>query len=258
MNKNVILGISLVAIFLPVSIFWLEKKNTQEPLVQLAPIPNEKENEKIIRDLAELNNELVENVEIQIEQMTEHHIRGRVLFKNDPRKNGLFFATDAAFSNVGLPPGFDNLPSKEEMEIILNEASDTLDCDRAKGYSFPSPMVTDCSSNYRNVISNEIPSSWKLVAGNPDESCSGVKYSGNVKIRGWYEWRSQYVTKNWMFRVDNQDLSKLIPHLGKTYILENVTSELEEKLKNANSENPRTLTVKGIQYYCEGAPTLIL
>lgn len=97
---------------------------------------------------------------------------------------------------------------------------------------------------------------WKLVSGNPSDSCSRPTYSGDVEIRGWYEWGSNYTSKEWLLHVDKRDVTKLIDGYAGLYSLRNVPDSLVAKLKKANDKNPVTIKIKSLAYYCEGLPWL--
>lgn len=88
----------------------------------------------------------------------------------------------------------------------------------------------------------QISRDWKLVSGNPDDFCTSPKYSGDVKIRGWYEWGTNYVTQQWLFRVDPRDREKLIGDYNGLYSLsQTISDSLEVKLKKANKKNQSQL-----------------
>lgn len=113
-------------------------------------------------------------------------------------------------------------------------------------------------------------SDWKLISGDINDTCSSPTYSGEAQISGWYVYDYSYVEKEWLLQISAEDTDK-IPvaevYGEKSYsewikkpqfVLDGVTPELEKELKNASSEKPKTITVKGFKAYCEGAPQLSL
>jgi hypothetical protein len=211
--------------------------------------------EKIIIQLADAmeNNEPLDKTHIVIDQQVEHYIKGRVFFDLEPKKNGLFYATEnASYKSNNKSVVWD------EMRVVFNEGYDPIECSIADGYSFPKAMSNNCMSGNPDNFQSPDSGRWKLIGGDPNENCSKVLYSGKIKIRGWYEWRSTYGNKDWVLSVDNRDMNKLLPNWSGYYSLSNASELLVSQLKNASKENPLTITVNELGFYCEGLPWLKL
>ena len=160
----------------------------------------------------------------------------------------------------------------ESFEIVYNkycpEVSSSLSKDKNNYYRAGRKITSDefigivDSMDNKCFLSNSdewnIFSEWKLISGDPQNSCSRPKYSGEVSIRGWYEWKTNYTSKQWVLHVYPEDKEKLIDGYKGFYSLINVSDSLAEKLKEANKENPVSITVKELGYYCEGLPWLEL
>lgn len=122
------------------------------------------------------------------------------------------------------------------------------------------------AENNENEVVNE--TAWKLVSGDPSDTCSSPTYKGEAQIRGFYVYDYSYVEKEWLLQILPEDANK-IPvnqvYSDKNYsewikkpqfALGGVTPELEKELKSASKDNPKTITVKGFKAYCEGVPQL--
>lgn len=107
---------------------------------------------------------------------------------------------------------------------------------------------------------------WELVSGDPNDTCTGPTYNGEVQIHGWYEWKQNYVEEEWMLHLTDEDAHKMPSDLlaseyfGDGFIaspyvkLQDASAELEEELKAASADDPMALTIKGFRTYCEGYP----
>ena len=211
--------------------------------------------EKIIIQLADgiANNEPLDKTHIIIDQHVEHYIKGRVFFDLEPKKNGLFYATE----NASYKSNYKSVVW-DEMKVVFNEGDDPIKCSIANQYSFPKNMTSDCISDSLDNFKLPYSAQWKLIGGDPKENCAKVQYAGNIKIRGWYEWRTTYVNKDWVLSINKGDTNKLLPNWSGHYSLLNVSDSLAIQLKNASKEIPLIITVKGLGFYCEGLPWLSL
>jgi len=109
---------------------------------------------------------------------------------------------------------------------------------------------------------------WKLVSGDPLDTCSSPTYTGEAEINGWYVYETNYVDKEWLFQISDEDVDKLpveelygdqgyTEWLKKPLLqLTGASEELENELKSASVENPVTITIKGYRVYCEGNPQI--
>ena len=126
-----------------------------------------------------------------------------------------------------------------------------------------------------NMEANEVEetskvSEWKLISGNPNDTCSSPTYSGEAEVRGFYVYDVSYVDKEWLLQILPEDATK-VP-VNKVYddisyanwlvkpqfSLNGATPELVEELKSATKDNPKTITIKGFKAYCEGVPQVSL
>lgn len=76
---------------------------------------------------------------IRINKETEHHMTGRVFFKNDQSKSGIFYATDKLPVSEG---GADS--SELEWIIVQDDLKNSLRCETADKYGFPEDMRVGC------------------------------------------------------------------------------------------------------------------
>jgi hypothetical protein len=215
------------------------------------------------QELTIINKEPLGKTRVFVEKLEKHYVRGKVFFENDTRKNSLFFATDARYesgsSDSSKVVSFDD----GKMKVIQNEVNDPLSCELAEGYSFSKNVSGECQktkSPYSRKDKITVPSHWQLKSGNPKTDCSVVTYLGETEIRAWLEWRTNYVEKEWMLHVDKNDVSKLVSSWPwfPYFAFDGVSESVLEKLGTTNEKTPATLIVKGISYYCEGSPRLIL
>ncbi|MBU1177999.1 hypothetical protein KJ903_02165 [Patescibacteria group bacterium] len=108
---------------------------------------------------------------------------------------------------------------------------------------------------------------WKLVSGDPSDTCSAPTYEGEVEVSGWYVYDYSYVEKTWLLQIIDEDVSK-IPikevygeesynqWVEKPQFLFDATAEQVEELKKASEDKPVKVTIKAFRAYCEGAPQL--
>lgn len=76
---------------------------------------------------------------IRINKETEHHMTGRVFFKDNQSKSGVFYATDR------LRTGEDGAGSSEsEWIVVQNDLKNSLRCETADKYGFPEDMRVGC------------------------------------------------------------------------------------------------------------------
>lgn len=101
---------------------------------------------------------------------------------------------------------------------------------------------------------------WKLISGDPNDTCTRVISEGEAKIHGWYVWDNFYVEKEWMLYIADEDLERMpFYEKGKDYSgyqhkvkLLGADKKLEDKLKKADKDHPQELTIRGYFLYCEG------
>lgn len=244
---------------------------SKEPVLVKMPVnqsPSQTtESPEVVRDkkitsiIAHENNEPESGVHLSFLAATDHHMRGQAFLDSDARKKVFFLATDV-FRDPSLPSG-----TKQELKYGEWSVSDGPDeeqpsCQFMRDYFFPKNMMAGCVENTGEVSSGVIVVSkrWHLVSGDSKDSCTRPTYEGSVVIRGWYEWRTNYVGKEWMLVVNKADESKLVTGFpwSLSFKLNNASPELEEELKNATPDKPVSLTVKKLGYYCEGSPWLDL
>lgn len=102
---------------------------------------------------------------------------------------------------------------------------------------------------------------WKLVAGDPRDTCFKPTWSGSATIHGWYVLGTNYTedAKTWNLKIGKNDNWKMpisfnVPDVE--YRLIGASPELEAQLKKADEKNPVTLTIHGFSVYCEGNPVV--
>lgn len=108
---------------------------------------------------------------------------------------------------------------------------------------------------------------WKLVSGDPSDTCTAPTYEGEVEVSGWYVYDYSYVEKAWLLQIIDADVDKIPVKevygeesynqwVEKPQFLFNATSEQEVELKAASKDSPVKVIVKAFRAYCEGAPQL--
>lgn len=203
------------------------------------------ERDSTLRDeLAVRNEESVGATAISIEKEDGDFVRGKVVFATEPKKNGTFFGRYSR----------DN----DQWEVYLNEANDGLPCEGGDlEIEIPKSMLEGCEK-YKSDGDIRVGDDWKLTSGNPHQNCSQVEYSGEVKVKSWLEWRTNYVEKSWLLAVAKDDSPKLL--LGGSqrpyFNVQNLSEKLRTELMNASVDYPVTVIVKKISYYCEGRPSV--
>lgn len=126
---------------------------------------------------------------------------------------------------------------------------------------FPKTLTERCIPNTKEFSFGadgsplKVASGWKLVSGDPNQDCGSPTYSGSVQVRGRLVWDYFYVEREWMFEVIPEDRHKIFKtgYRGKFQLL-NAPFDLQKQLASATLANPVTVTLKGLAYYCEGAP----
>lgn len=131
--------------------------------------------------------------------------------------------------------------------------------------------TTDASINATNTATNtEVTPKWRLISGDPKDTCTTPTYNGEAKIHGWYVYETSYVEKEWLLRIADDDVDKT--PVKSVYSeadynsyktnpvarISDVTPETVTKLKNASRSNPAEITIKGFRAYCEGSPYVSL
>jgi len=104
---------------------------------------------------------------------------------------------------------------------------------------------------------------WKLVSGNSDDICTIPVYEGSAKIHGWYVYDLNYKKKKeWLLRIADEDKGKLPLFEGNQdregfhliVRLDDISPEMEKKLKSASKENPVEIQVSRYLAFCDGVP----
>ncbi len=128
---------------------------------------------------------------------------------------------------------------------------------------FPKTLTQECLPGTKefNFGADGSPlkaaSGWKLVSGDPNQDCGSPTYSGSVQVRGRLVWDYFYVEREWMFEVIPEDQQKIFKsgYRGKFQLL-NAPADLQKQLASATLNTPVNLTLRGLAYYCEGAPSV--
>jgi hypothetical protein len=125
----------------------------------------------------------------------------------------------------------------------------------------PAPEAEKPATN--SVDMKTIP--WKLTKGDVTDTCTSPTFTGQVTLKGRYVWDTSYVANQWLFEISPDQL-KLLPlaqlKLGSYYedkpqfVLQNVSADLEEQLKNATDFEPQEITITQFNQYCEGSANL--
>ena len=104
---------------------------------------------------------------------------------------------------------------------------------------------------------------WKIVSGNPDDLCTIPVYEGSAVIHAWYVYDLNYEKKKeWLLRIADDDRSKLPlfesnqnrKEFHLRVRLDNLSPEMDKKLKNASAENPVEIQISRYLAFCEGVP----
>ncbi len=106
---------------------------------------------------------------------------------------------------------------------------------------------------------------WKLVHGDPLDTCTTPTFTGKVALRGYYGDIKLYpggddtLADAWAFYVIPSDIKKLPMtqiYMEKpeqaAFIVSNPTPALVTKWKAASIDNPASVTVTKFSQYCEG------
>jgi hypothetical protein len=104
---------------------------------------------------------------------------------------------------------------------------------------------------------------WELKSGDPNDICSIPVFQGKSKVNAWYVYGKGYENKNeWLLKIADGYESKL-PLLEKNRTrkdfhlkvkLQDISDELENKLKKASQENPVEVEISAYLAYCDGIP----
>jgi hypothetical protein len=143
--------------------------------------------------------------------------------------------------------------------VLLSYPNEEYYCDDVQ--QFPKTLTGKCLPGTKdfNFGADGSPlkaaSGWKLVSGDPNQDCGSPTYSGSVQVRGRLVWDYFYVEREWMFEVVPEDQQKIFKsgYRGKFQLL-NSPTDLQKQLASATLDRPVKITVKGLAYYCEGAP----
>ncbi len=106
---------------------------------------------------------------------------------------------------------------------------------------------------------------WKLIVGDPTNTCTRPTFEGEVTVHGWYVWDTFYVEKEWMLYISDEDSDKL--PFDKSFLgygkddqlklrLDDASKERERNLIRASKEHPREVVIRQYSLYCEGSPTV--
>jgi len=141
-------------------------------------------------------------------------------------------------------------------EVITNSTTNTSTTD----------VTTETTTNETDTTTDK-KVEWKLVSGDPSDTCSAPTYEGETTVRGWYVYDYSYVDKTWLLQVLEADVDKIpikevygeesyAQWVEKPQFLFDATTEQVEDLKKASQDNPIEVSVKAFRAYCEGAPQL--
>lgn len=97
---------------------------------------NELRYHQIIGSLGMSHGQSTYTTSIQINEETEHHMKGRVVYKYDQRQNGTFYATDLWPDDV-VPGPADFI----EWRNVQDDLHSLLSCETAGKYHFPASMT---------------------------------------------------------------------------------------------------------------------
>lgn len=226
----------------------LDGNSSDDSIIMVGPtdfLVISERDKKLREELAVRNLETIAATAISIEKEDGDFVRGRVVFATEPKKNGIFFGYYSREKNV--------------WEVFINEGNDGLRCEGYPDWDveIPKSMFEDCES-YKDKGDISVASDWKLTAGNPNQDCSSVEYSGKEEVDAWLEWRTNYVEKTWLLAIAENDRPKLLLNWPwKPYFnITDLSGELRSKLMTASEKNPVKVTVRKISHYCEGQPSL--
>ena len=122
---------------------------------------------------------------------------------------------------------------------------------------------------------NQSQADWRLVSGDPADTCAMPTYQGEATLYGWYVYDYYYVEQDWLLEVAEEELNKVplaeivcgdgedcltfiknSEYFKPQFLMIGLSEEEEMALKNASSEHPPPVTVRGFRFYCEGLPQL--
>ncbi|MDP3957344.1 MAG: hypothetical protein Q8Q10_02475 [bacterium] len=138
------------------------------------------------------------------------------------------------------------------------------------GYQFFSISPSSILMFPKKLVGSNNFIRWKLVSGDTNQACPKLFYSGRAEARGWYEYAESSLGKEWLFHYVPGSRSKFFPidvdvNVGKgltsgmdeQYVkIENVSSDLAEKLKRATPSAPASITIVKFVVSCEGYPSV--
>lgn len=103
---------------------------------------------------------------------------------------------------------------------------------------------------------------WRLISGDPFDACNRPVFEGLLPVEGWYAYEQDYIGKSWVFHISYAKEDKRFPYglpgsgRGFSFVVENMTPEVEKKLKSSSSSHPVKFIIEKISYYCEGVPRI--
>ncbi|MFH2104662.1 MAG: hypothetical protein ABII72_00290 [Parcubacteria group bacterium] len=174
------------------------------------------------------------------------------------RKTALFVLL-AGFLVVSLVGAGCSQSETEEAVEEEDQAVETTEGTAVKTDTTDSTEKTDTTTDKKVE--------WKLVSGDPSDTCSAPTYEGEVEVNGWYVYDYSYVEKTWLLQIIDEDVSKIPVKevygeesynqwVEKPQFLFDATAEQVEELKQASKDKPMKVTIKAFRAYCEGAPQL--
>lgn len=156
---------------------------------------------------------------------------------------------------------------ESENKNLEKEVEDTqkeLDKAETSSTSASSSKDLDTSGNQGATTNREVE--WRLVSGDPKDTCSTPTFTGEKTIRGYYSFEENYVEKEWLFVLVEEDIKKLplqdvseeFDWFNRRVVLSGASSDLETQLRNASKDNPVEITIDEYSAYCEGQPSVSL
>lgn len=242
------------------------------PIPKISKSPEMLRDEKLVSQIAFENGEPESGIRISLSSVSEHHVAGQAFLSSDSRKKVFFIATDV-YRDPSLVIGNSNREQQEDSEkvvyrewtVFTNNGHDiTFDCGEMRAYHFPANMMKECvnkpSKNSGSSGKIIVSKSWRRVSGDPKEDCSEHVFEGKVTVGGWYEWRQNYVGREWMLVLREGDERKIVTSWPwqVSFSLSGASPELIEQLKNAGPVRPIMLDIKRFGFYCEGSPWVSL
>lgn len=158
-----------------------------------------------------------------------------------------------AFIATAVTAWFVGVEKNEERKIQTDQAAINI-------YQKNTAKIVTADDNQNQSASND---EWKIVSGSPDDICTIPVYEGNTVVHGWYVYDLNYEKKKeWLLRIADEDVSKLplfennknSKDFHLRVRINNLSPELEKKLKKASEKDPVEVQISRYLAYCEGVP----